>query len=199
LGGAADPEGVEKAHAAQDAIIVAGGGKGPFDAPDWDGKALAAGRKALNDFAVLGFNSAYAFGRKEETRPIDHLIGAAAGWGGLPRSAATYVITSVDGNDGTTPYTLTVKDVPVDQFWSVTVYNADGYLEANDLGRNNYNDVTAEPNADGSYTINFGGCDDGRVNCIPITPGWNYTVRMYEPRQEILDGTWTFPVPEPAT
>ncbi|MCB1490124.1 MAG: DUF1254 domain-containing protein [Bauldia sp.] len=193
-----DPEDLESAHAAQDAIAIAGGGAGPFNAPDWDEKALAAGRKALNDFAVLGFNSAYAFGRKEETRPIDHLIGAAAGWGGLPRTAATYVITSVDGNDGTTPYTLTAKDVPVGEFWSVTVYNANGYLEANDRGVNSYNNVTAEPNADGSITINFGGCDDGRINCIPITTGWNYTVRMYEPGPEILDGSWTFPVPEPA-
>jgi hypothetical protein len=192
-----DPDDVEKTHAAQDAIVVEGGGKGPFEAPDWDEKALAAGRKALNDFAVLGFNSAYAFGREEETRPIDHLIGAAAGWGGLPRSAATYVLSSVSGNDGETPYTVTVKDVPVDEFWSVTVYNADGYLEANDLGKNNYNNVTAKPNADGSYTINFGGCEDGRTNCIPISPGWNYAVRMYEPRQEILDGSWTFPEPEP--
>jgi len=193
-----DPDDVEKTHAAQDAIVVEGGGKGPFEAPDWDEKALAAGRKALNDFSVLGFNSAYAFGREEETRPIDHLIGAAAGWGGLPRSAATYVLSSVSGNDGETPYTVTVKDVPVDEFWSVTVYNADGYLEANDLDKNNYNNVTAKPNADGSYTINFGGCEDGRINCIPISPGWNYAVRMYEPRQEILDGSWTFPEPLPS-
>ena len=26
-------------------------------------------------------------------------------------------------------------------------------------------------------------------------PGWNYIVRMYQPREEILEGTWTFPVP----
>jgi hypothetical protein len=192
-----DPEDVKKAHAAQDAIVVEGGGKGPFDAPDWDEKALAAGRKALNDFSALGFNSTYAFGRKEETRPIDHLIGAAAGWGGLPRSAAIYVIDSVEKNDGQTPYAVTVKDVPVDEFWSITVYNADGYLEANDRNINSYNNVTAEPNGDGSYTIHFGGCDDGRANCIPISPGWNYTVRMYEPRQEILDGSWKFPKFEP--
>jgi hypothetical protein len=25
-------------------------------------------------------------------------------------------------------------------------------------------------------------------------PGWNYIVRMYRPRQEILDGTWKFPI-----
>ena len=149
--------------------------------------------------AALGFDASYAFGREEETRPVDHLIGAAAGWGGQPRSAAMYVIDSVDANDGNTTYAVTAKDVPVDAFWSVTVYNAAGYLEANDLGVNSYNNFTAEPNTDGSHTINFGGCDDGRPNCIPITPGWNYAIRMYGPRQEILDGDWTFPEPVPAT
>ena len=34
-------------------------------------------------------------------------------------------------------------------------------------------------------------------NCIPIAPSWNYTVRMYQPRKEILDGEWTFPASEP--
>jgi hypothetical protein len=195
----ANPEDVQKAHAAQDAIVVEGGGKGPFETPEWDEKALAAGRKALNDFSTLGFDSTYAFGRKEETRPIDHLIGAAAGWGGLPRSAALYVIDSVEKNDGQTPHAVTVKDVPVNEFWSITVYNADGYLEANDRNINSYNNVTADPNTDGSYTIHFGGCDDGRANCIPISPGWNYTVRLYEPRQEILDGSWKFPEFEPVS
>ena len=75
--------------------------------------------------------------------------------------------------------------------------NADGYLEANDLGVNNYNNVTAEPNDDGSTTIHFGACGDGRINCIPITPGWNYAVRMYSPRPEIIDGSWVFPSLEP--
>jgi hypothetical protein len=193
-----DPEDVKKAHAAQDAITVEGGGKGPFEAPDWDQEALTAGRKALNDFAVaLGFNASNAYGRKKDIQPTDYLIGAAAGWGGLPSGAAIYVFDSVDKNDGKTPYAVTAKDVPVDAFWSVTIYNADGYLEANDMGVNSYNNITAKPNEDGSHTINFGGCDDSRVNCIPISPGWNYTVRMYQPRKEILDGSWTFPVLEP--
>jgi len=192
-----DPEDIRKAHEAQDGIRLSGGGTGPFESPEWDIEQLAVIRKALNDVAALGFSTAYAFGREDEVRPVDYLIGAAAGWGGLPRTAALYVIDSVEENDGTTPHAVTVGDVPVDGFWSITVYNADGYLEANDLGVNNYNNYSAEPNTDGTFTIHFGGCDDGRVNCIPITPGWNYAIRMYQPREEILEGRWTFPEIEP--
>jgi len=193
-----DPDDIAAAHKAQDGIKVSGGGSGPFEAPDWDENQLKVIRKALNDVAALGFAATHAFGRKEDVRPVDYLVGAAAGWGGLPASAASYVIDSVAANDGKTPHAVTVKDVPVDAFWSVTVYNADGYLEPNDLKRNSYNNVTAKPNDDGSITIHFGGCGDGRENCIPITPGWNYAIRMYRPRPEILDGSWSFPEIKPA-
>ena len=62
---------------------------------------------------------------------------------------------------------------------------------------NSYNNVSATKNPDGYYVLQFGGCDDGRINCIPISPGWNYAVRMYQPRAEILDGRWKFPGPTP--
>ena len=193
-----DPADIAAAHKAQDGIKVSGGGSGPFEAPDWDQKQLEVIRKALNDVAALGFETTYAFGRKEDVRPIEYLVGAAAGWGGLPATAASYVIDSVAANDGKTPHAVTVKDVPVDAFWSVTVYNADGYLEPNDLKRNSYNNVTAKKSDDGSITINFGACGDGRINCIPITEGWNYAIRLYQPRPEILDGSWKFPAIKPA-
>ncbi len=192
-----NPDDIKEAHAAQDAITVSGGGAGPFEAPDWDLESLGVARKALSDIAVLGFDASYAFGSKEQTRPIDHLVGAAAGWGGLPRTAASYIVDGVDANDGKTLHAVTVKDVPVDAFWSITVYNADGYLEPNDLNVNNYNNISATPSADGAYTIHFGGCEDGRINCIPISPGWNYSIRLYEPQEAILDGSWTFPAIEP--
>jgi hypothetical protein len=193
-----DPDDVKAAHAAQDGIVVSGGGSGPFEAPDWDTEQLAAARKALNDLAAgISFDSARAFGRKDEVDPVQYLVGGMAGWGGLPAQGAIYLVDAVDQNDGKTPYAVTARDVPVDAFWSVTVYNADGYMEPNDLGRNNYNNVTAEPNDDGSITIHLGACDDGRVNCIPITPDWSYAVRLYQPREEILDGSWTFPAFEP--
>jgi hypothetical protein len=51
-------------------------------------------------------------------------------------------------------------------------------------------------NDDGSFTIHFGG-DPGSSNHLPIAEGWNYSVRFYQPRKEILDGTWTFPEVKP--
>lgn len=194
---AGNPADLAKAHAAQDGIVLSGGGDGPFVAPDWDLESLKEARKAVSGLAsAVGFDASRAFGRKDEVDPIDHLVGAMAAWAGQPATTATASIDSVDKNDGTTPYAVTVKDVPVDAFWSVTVYNADGYLEPNDLERNSYNNFSAKPNTDGSFTINFGGCEDGRINCIPITPEWNYAVRLYKPRAEILDGSWVFPKPE---
>lgn len=39
----------------------------------------------------------------------------------------------------------------------------------------------------------------GRANCLPIMDGWNYTVRLYQPGPEILDGSWAFPEAQPAS
>ncbi len=189
-----DPDDVKAAHAAQDGIVVSGGGAGPFEAPDWNTEQLAVARKSLNDLAAeISFDSARAFGREDEVDPVQYLVGGIAGWAGLPARGAIYLVDAVERNDGETPYAVTAKDVPVDAFWSITVYNEDGYMEPNDLGRNNYNNITAKPNDDGSITIHLGGCDDGRVNCIPITQGWSYAVRMYQPREEIINGSWSFP------
>jgi hypothetical protein len=73
-----DPDDIAKAHAAQDASQVSGGGDGPFEAPYWDFDNLTVIRKALNDIAALGFDSSYAYGTKTQTRPGDYLVGAAA-------------------------------------------------------------------------------------------------------------------------
>ena len=100
-------------------------------------------------------------------------------------------------DDGKTNYALTVKDVPVDGFASITVYNAKGFMEKNELGINSLNNLTAKPNKDGGATVHFGGCEDGRINCIPVTDGWNYIVRMYQPKEAVIDGSWKFPDPTP--
>ncbi len=196
---AIDDEDLAAAHEAQDGITLTGGGERLFEGPDWDHESLAEARKAVNDLtAAVGFDASRALGRNDEADPIDHLVGAIAGWAGQPAAPASAVIDNVDANGDETPHAVTVRDVPVDALRSVTVYNPDGCLEHNELGRSSYNNVSATPNDDGSFTFQFGGCDDGRVNCIPITSGWNHAIRPYQPRPEILDGSWSFPDIEPA-
>lgn len=78
----------------------------------------------------------------------------------------------------------------------MSIYNAEGFFEKNDRDAYNVNSVTGARNDDGSMTIHLGMCDDGRINCLPLVEGWNYTVRLYRPSQEIIDGSWTFPAVE---
>jgi hypothetical protein len=46
-------------------------------------------------------------------------------------------------NDGSTIYKLTVRDIPVDGFWSLTVYNGEGYLQPNPTNAYAVNSITA--------------------------------------------------------
>jgi hypothetical protein len=96
---------------------------------------------------------------------------------------------------------IVFRDVPVDAFWSFTVYNRDGYFEANPYDRYSFNSVTATTDDDGSVTIDLDlDTDDrGYRNHLSVMDGWNYAIRMYLPRAEILDGRWLPPVPEPVT
>jgi len=110
---------------------------------------------------------------------------------------AMYVNVYPEQNNGRTPYELTMpKDVPVDAFWSVTVYNKDGFITPNKLNAYSVNDVTGKKNADGSVTIHFGG-GPNQSNYLPITDGWNYIVRLYLPQWQIIEGNWTPPAPQP--
>jgi hypothetical protein len=142
---------------------------------------------------MSGATTQRQFGRKDEVDPIFHLMRTATGWGGNPPEDAFYIEVFPAANDGKTVHRLTVKDVPVDGFWSVSVYNKDGFFEKNDRGVYSLNNVTAKKGADGSVTVQFGGCDSAAGNCIPISPGWNYVVRLYRPRKQVLDGSWKFP------
>lgn len=193
-----DAADVKAVHALQDALKVEQKAAGTFEVTDWDPGSLKKVRDALLALtdANGGIESSRMFGRKSEVDPVQHLLGTAAGWGGNPPTAALYAGAVPKQNDGKTVYRLTVKDVPVDGFWSVSVYNKDGYFQKNARNAYTVNNVTAKPNADGSVTIQFGG-DERAPNCIPIVPGWNYVVRMYRPRKEIRDGSWKFPEAQP--
>lgn len=191
----ADAGDVAAVNALQDQFGLTAASARPFALPDYDQASFDATRAALLELAkgLDRFNG--AFGTADAVDPVHHLLGTAAGWGGLPEQEASYI--GVNPGLPAGAYRLTVREVPVDAFWSISVYNDRGFFEPNDAGAYSVNNITATAGEDGSITVHFGGCGDGRPNCLPITEGWNYVVRLYRPRAEILDGTWTFPEIEP--
>lgn len=189
-----DPDDLARVHALQDAIKASQpGGPGKFDIPDWDKKSQTKVRDALLVLASTVTDTRRAFGTKEQVDPVQYLLGAASAWGANAPRDAIYLNVVPARNDGNTDYTLKVKDVPVDGFWSISVYNAEGYYEKNPYNAYTLNNITAQKDAQGAITIRFGGCDGHVPNCLPITPNWNYMVRLYRPRTEVLDGGWKFP------
>ena len=194
-----DAADLEAAHALQNAMRVEQAMPGSFEVPEWEAVSLKKVREAL--LALVGANggleSTRMFGSRAEVDPVQHLLGTAAAWGGNPVSAALYLGAAPPQNDGRTAYRLTVRDVPVDGFWSICVYNAKGFFEPNLENAYSVNNVTAKKSADGSVVVQFGGQSGEATNLLPIMAGWNYTVRLYRPRKEILDGTWLFPEPQP--
>jgi hypothetical protein len=192
-----DEKDLESAHALQDAIKIDQGDVGAFVTPNWDKASQKKVRDALIVLAGTIPDTVRMFGPRDEVDPVRHLIGSATGWGGNAPKDATYLTVVPRRNDGATIHQLTVKDVPVDGFWSISVYNKDGYFERNSYNAYSLNNITAKKAADGSVAIQFGGCDGRMPNCLPITPGWNYWVRLYRPRAEILTRQWSFPQAEP--
>lgn len=190
----ADAADIAEVNRLQDALRLTGGGTGPFPLPDYDEQSQTETREAILTLARGVSKYDHSFGTAEEVDPIMHLLGTASGWGGLPEYEATYI--SVNENMPVAEYRLRLKDVPVDAFWSVSLYNAAGYFEENDLGVNSINSLTAAKDADGGVTIRFGEQLEGVANALPIMPGWNYVLRLYRPRPEVLDGTWVSPRPE---
>lgn len=190
----ANPQDVQQVYALQDALSVSQQSPGTFEIPNWDEASLKKVHTALLQLGETISDTRRMFGAKEDqVDPVRHLIGTALVWGGLPEKDGLYLPVTPDRNDGTTVHNLTVKDVPVDGFWSITVYNAAGYLEPNQYNAYSVNNITAKKNADGSVAVQFGGCDGKISNCLPTMPGWNYMVRLFRPRAEVLNGNWKFP------
>jgi hypothetical protein len=192
-----DPKDLDQVHALQDAIKASQNSPGKFEVPNWDETSQKDVRDALLVLAAHTDGFKNAFGTKQQVDPIKHLIGTAAGWGGNPDKDASYSSFAPPRNDGNTIYRLNVPaNVPVDAFWSISLYDAKGYFEKNPYDAYSLNNITAKKGPDGSVAVQFGGCDGKIPNCLPIMKGWNYTVRLYRPRQEILDGKWKFPEPQ---
>jgi hypothetical protein len=184
----------------QDSVTLEARSAQPYVSPQYDQTSLDETREALLSLArnLGGYDR--MFGSRDEVDPVRHLIGTAAGWGGLPTSEAVYI--GVDPRVAPGDYSLFMHDVPADAFWSVSVYDSAGYFKPNASGRYTLNSITATREGgrpDGPVIVRFAADDSvtGR-NVLPIPgDGWNYLVRIYRPRAEVLDGRWTLPPLEP--
>ena len=192
-----DPADMKIAHALQDAVVVKQANIGKLEMPNWDKQGVVTLRNAIYVMGCTPRSTQGWFGETDKLETINHLMGTAFGWGGQPSEDAIYLNFSPEKNDGKTPYTLTVKDVPVNAFWSVIVYNNESWIVKNSRDIYSYNGITAKRSADGSATIRFGG-DPKADNYLEIMDGWNYLVRLYQPKKAILDGSWNFPEPKEA-
>lgn len=192
----ARPEDIAAVAALQDQLALTAGSAAPFVSPEYDTASMDTTRKALLTLAagLTGFDS--TFGRPDQVDPVRHLIGTAAGWGGLPSDEASYIGVVPDASSGNQEITL--RDVPVDGFWSISVYNAEGFFEKNPQNSYSVNNITGTPNEDGSVTVRFGNFPDGAPNSIPTPAGWNFLVRLYRPRTAVQSGTWQLPKLTPA-
>lgn len=191
-----DAADVAEVCALQDRIVITAGASAEFDQPDYDVASLDKTRDALLSLASGLKSFDHMFGTRDQIDPVRHLIGTAAGWGGLPTTEAAYVGVQpdVDGDSA-----LTLKDVPVEAFWSISVYNEQGYFEPNDYGVYTINSVTATPNPDGSHTVRFVTGEPTEPNSIPVPPKWNYLVRFYRPRASFFNGSWQLPKSVPTS
>ncbi len=188
-----DPEDVATVNDLQDAVSLEAASSRKYEHPEYDEESR---KKTFDALVALGLpNTDRTFGRKDEVDPVRHLIGTASGWGGLPETEAYYYIMTEPRSVGR--FTFTLRDVPVDGFWSLTIYNRDGFLEENPYDSYSVNNLTAVADEDGTVTLNLAPDGEGLTNHLYIMDGWNYVLRLYRPRPEILDGTWTPPTPQP--
>ncbi|SDJ38167.1 DUF1214 domain-containing protein [Aliiruegeria lutimaris] len=194
---ASNPQDVADVNAIQNRMEIEAASAMPFILPPYDHDEYEGLVRAILGLVPYIPDSARVFGARDDVDPLRHFMGTAIGWGGLPEEEAFYI--GIDPQLPVGEYKIDVPaEVPVGAFWSVSLYNAGGFFEPNAIGSYNINSITGKRNDDGSMTVHLGGCDDGRVNCLPIMGGWNYTVRLYRPKPEILDGSWSFPAVQPA-
>ncbi len=119
-----------------------------------------------------------------------YAVGAAIGWGGAQLQDNIY---EVSGNfPADTCHQATFEDPENQAFWSVTVYNKQGFM-FNDVA--NVSSNTATKNADGTYTVSFG-CGDDAPNNIESNNDsgvFNLAFRHYIPSQKVRDGFRVLP------
>ena len=136
---------------------------------------------------------------------LKRAIVAAVGLGANLPEDAIYPLNLGDADgkalDGANKYTLHFDKTslpPSRAFWSVTLYDSEGYQVPNPLNRFTVSSwMPLKYNADGSLDIYFQNEDPGKdrqANWLPAPKGpFNLTMRVYAPMSDALTGKWNPP------
>lgn len=135
---------------------------------------------------------------------------ARRGLGMNPPEDAVYLNSYVDGQglglQGGKSYSLRFENgqlPPAGAFWSVTLYDTEGFPVANPIGRHAVGD--RDPlrfNPDGSLDLIIQPADPGgalSANWLPspVSGGFALSIRIYLPKDEVLNRKWTPPPVRP--
>jgi hypothetical protein len=170
-------------------VKLAVGGNASHVRPNYDMEQLVALRDELTVEGtklgtLMGMQGAHG-----TIEPMMHLYGTAIGWGLLPDAQAQYLGSPKFANDGCYMASYSAPPFNTPGFFSITIYDADGWIYTEDGILNEFN---MSLNDDGSFDAYFGECGDVDNN-LPTVDGWNYILRIYEPR---LDELQEFRLPE---
>jgi hypothetical protein len=185
-----DPSDLTKVHALQDKVKLEQKELGNYvQGQNWNMDEILAMRKQYQERAVKeAKKSEDIFGKKGSISQDNVNFGVAVGWGGMPKEGAVYLFYDKNSDQA---QTLTLKNVPNgdNAFWSITVYDSEGYP----VGKNfNLNSAFAKANDQGEVVVHFGG-DTSQPNYLEIYPNWTATLRIYNPKPSYFNGTWTQP------
>ncbi len=189
-----DAKDVKAVNNIQDNLKIVSQSNIAFKLPNWDMASYKENFDSLLELFSILPNAEKTFGSKEEVDPVRFLLGATGGFAGLPSKDAKYINISPDQSGKA--YKIVMKDVPVDGFWSFSIYDKDGYFFDSEYGAPSINNIIATPDENGEYPIYFGNCEKEDVNCLAIKDGWNFVVRLYRPEEAILSGKWELPALE---
>lgn len=187
-----DPQDAEKIRALQQKLRISAKASDPHVMPNYDMEQLLALRDELAAEAAKKGSLNNMSGARGTVDERMHLLGTAAGWGLLPDSNARYLSYGQEDGQGCFRATYSVPPFNEPGFFSITMYDADGWLFSDHAILNEFN---IEFNDDGTFDAYFGECGDNTKNNLPIVDGWNFLMRIFEPRLNELD-SYSLPVPE---
>jgi hypothetical protein len=197
------PPGVSSSSDSADYLQALGIGAGLLAAPAGSGTATLWTGYARG--AVVGSYGTDYLDRARLAAPtLGSQVPAQAVYFAASRARSGTTTTALAG---TSSYEIRfgARDLPPhgsDGFWSVTLYNAAGFLVANPISRYSIGNDTPGLNraAHGSLTIVVSATrpTETDVNWLPAPAGpFSLVLRVYDPAPQVLDGSWSPPAIQP--